>query len=993
MTCASRSNSIFGTNQTRIPDHMKRLFIIPFLLFAVLTPVFAQNMDVTFRFNASENALRAYLPGSFNNWGNNNSGTIPIADGSLMVRDTDHGFWYKTINLAVGGGTSTHLGRRGYTYKFHEQYNAAGTNWNWFTDPLNPIVIGGNADSFIEVTVPLVFQLQPSNNAVVQDTPPAIWATVASTSDDPIDPAASSVTINGEVNTSMDGYYDDSRQLLYIPSTDLLGATLRSGTNTVRVNAVTESGATRFAETTFSYIAGPQVVREARPSGIEDGVTVHTNAPGTVSFSLFAPGKDYVYIIGDHSNWEIQDEFLMKLHEVRSDSAHFWLTIDGLENGTYRFQYLVDGELRMPDLFTEMVLDPDLDRFITSSVYPNMPQYPAGQTTGMVGVFEVGRTPYQWQIPDFERPAQHQLVIYELLLRDFVTNSTFEVLRDTLNYLERLGVNAIELMPVSNFDGNDSWGYNPNFHGALDKSYGTRESFKQFVDEAHSRGIAVILDVVYNHAQDKSPLVQLYGPNRANNPFLGPAHAYNVFFHLNHDNNYIRYWLDRMNRYWLETYNIDGYRFDLTKGFASNVNNQSLLDGYNAPRIANLKRMFDRIRAFDETAYVILEHFAANTEERELAEYRLNEGVNGMMLWGNMNHTYNEATMGYFNNVNFSNGYFGSRGWAVPNLITYMESHDEQWMMFKNLKFGACAVAPNGGAGCNAITGEYNVRRLSTALDRQKLAGAFFFTIPGPKMMWQFGELGYGGEAGECLKPGGSGDGDCLSTDPGRTGRKPVRWEYREDADRYDLYETWAAMIHLRRNYAVFNDPQTQVTFNNTGAVKSIRLTHPEMDATIVGNFSMLVQNSSVVFARAGQTWYDFFSGNSLEVNGTSANLRLEPGEFRIYTSEPLPTPGGPPVSIVDEMDDLPAHFRLYQNYPNPFNPTTTIQYDVAEAGLVSISVFDILGREVAQLVNSDHIAGTYRVQFMADQLSSGTYLIRMNAGGRVMTIKTLLMK
>ena len=81
---------------------------------------------------------------------------------------------------------------------------------------------------------------------------------------------------------------------------------------------------------------------------------------------------------------------------------------------------------------------------------------------------------------------------------------------DTLNYLEELGINAIELMPVNEFEGNNSWGYNPSFHMALDKYYGTPEAFKALVDACHARGIAVILDVVYNHVFSQSPLAKLY---------------------------------------------------------------------------------------------------------------------------------------------------------------------------------------------------------------------------------------------------------------------------------------------------------------------------------------------------------------------------------------------------------------------------------------------------------------------------------------------------
>lgn len=970
-------------------------FIIPALfILATFSILEAQDsLNVTFRYTPNENAVRSFVPGSFNNWGNNVNGRINNNDGSLLTVDAANGFSYKVVRLRIGGGSSIYQGRPGYAYKFHEQYNATGTQWNWFSDPINPITIGANSDSFIEITHPLIFQVSPSNNSVVQDEEPSIWANVSTKDSDPLDLSASSISVNGTEVSTFEGYFEATRQLLHVPSFSDLGVTLTNGVHTLGLKAVTIGGVQRNIQITFNFLFSPAVTRETRPANIRDGVTVD-DASGNVSFSLFAPGKEFVYLIGDHSNWQVRSEYLMKLDEARPDSAHFWITLDGLSDGTYRYQYLVDGNIRIPDLFSEMILDPDHDRFISPSVYPNLPVYPSGSTTGVVGVFEVGKEPYQWMVPDFQRPDQHELIIYELLLRDFVDESTFDVLADTLGYLQYLGVNAIELMPVSNFDGNLSWGYNPNFQGALDKSYGTRESFKRFVDEAHSRGIAVILDVVYNHAQDKSPLIQLYGPLRSNNPFLGPGHAYNVFFHLNHDNTYIQYWLDRMNRYWLETYNIDGFRFDLSKGFASNVNNRTLLDGYNSVRIRNLKRMADEIWSYDSNAYIILEHFAANTEEKELTEYRVGDnGIKGMMFWGNQNHNYNELTMGYTQNVSVNNGFFKTRGWNVANLITYMESHDEQWLMYKNLRFGACDAAPGGGPACNGFTSTYNVRHLETALDRQKMAGAFFFTIPGPKMLWQFGELGYGGGVGECLKPGDGTNGDCSASDPGRTSGKPVRWEYYDDEKRNELYRTWAALIRLRKAQEVFKSPETTATFSGTGAVKQIRLAHPSMNVTIVANFGVTNQMASMTFSSDG-TWYDYFSNATIQVASGSHSKTLLPGQYHIYTNVELPLPNLEIPTSVDRNDDeLPQNFILYPNYPNPFNPSTTISYGLPESAFVQVRVYDILGRQVSELVNQLQESGTHSVQFNAGQLGSGTYLVRFEAGGRVFTRKMLLIK
>ncbi len=727
-----------------------------------------------------------------------------------------------------------------------------------------------------------------------------------------------------------------------------------------------------IAEDSVFVMVNPEVVLAPRPNGVEDGINYHDDG-STVTFSIFAPTKDFVYLIGDFNDWEISEEYFMNLEEVGSQQAHFWLTVEGLTPGEkYRFQYFVDGEIRIADLFSELILDPNNDRFISSSVYPDMPEYPQGLTEHPVTVIHPGREVYEWEVPDFQRPPKEELVIYELLLRDFVEESTFDVLADTLGYLERLGINAIELMPVSEFSGNLSWGYNPTFHGALDKSYGTRRAFKRFVDEAHKRGIAVILDVVYNHAVESSPLVRLFGENRAGvfqagNPLLGPGHAYNVFRHLNHDHFYIKYWLDRMNRYWVETYNIDGYRFDLTKGFASNVNNQALLDGRNEQRIVNLKRMADELWAFDSEVYVILEHFADNSEEQELANY-------GMLLWGNHNRNFNQASMGYTTNSNFRRIHYSNRtGWQYPHLIGYMESHDEQWLMYRNITFG------------NNSNPDHNVMDLDVALNRQKQVAAFFLTVPGPKMLWQFGELGYGSGPGECLKPGDGSDGECSAGDPGRTAEKPVRWDYYEDEARHRVYRSWSELLRLRHSSPAFSSGETEFQSSLSGEVKWIRLLHDDMDVVIVGNFGVEFNEADIDFPSEGE-WFEFVTGTSVDVDASlQREYNLAPGELRLYTSRFVEPAEENVFFKVGQtgFQQLPDNFELEPNFPNPFNPSTTLRYSVPEQAPVRIDIYDVLGRRVSTILNVDeHPAGVnFTVNFDASGLSSGLYIARMVSG------------
>ena len=966
-----------------MPRQSIRLFAALVLLLVGIVPAYGQNLDITFRYvpQPGDDFVRAFLPGEFNGWGPNNSGVIAPGATSLMTLDADLDQWLYTIPLAVG---------RSYQYKIHFHFNDSGSDWQWISDPLNDQIVGPDNNSLVEITDPMVFQLARRKNDdgdIVEVSAGVLGSEVIT---------ALTFEINGVEQDGLPFFDADKNIFRYELPQPVLGG------SQFKLTATDAQGGTARAEV---GVIAPTVDDVARPAGIRDGINYAENDPTTVTLSLFAPGKNFVHVIGDFNDWQIDEAFLMKRDAIRDDSVHWWLALDGL-NATqeYAYQYLVDGELRLADMYADKILDPANDPFIPESTYPNLKPYPEGRTQGVVSVLQPGRAPYPWVIDDFERPPQGELVIYEMLLRDFVQAHDYATLVDTLDYLDRLGVSAIELMPVAEFGGNINWGYQPQFYFAPDKYYGPADDLKRFIDEAHQRGIAVILDVVYNHVDLPSPIIQLFGVND-DNPWINiPArHPFNVFFDLNHEDPYTQYWLDRVNAHWLTEFKVDGFRFDLSKGFTQRDTggNVGAWGNYDASRIALLTRMADQIWAVDPEAYVILEHFAQDREEQELAMHGMDAGMPGMMLWNNVNHAYNEATMGYHDGdkSDFSRAYYGpgGRGWAVPHTISYMESHDEQWLMYKNIRFGACERSPGGGGACDPALdenfGTYNVRRLPVALDRMKMAGAFFFLLPGPRMMWQFGEVGYGfGNNGEeCLKPGGGSNGDCPSFAPGRTGEKPIRWDYRDDPLREKLYKTWAALINLRNEHDVFRSTTTDVTLDLRGPVKTIKLSHADMDVFLIGNFG-LTPTAAISFAfQTEGLWYEYFTG---EVRDTAQDdaVSLPPGGFRLYTttSLPAPEPGLITVNVEDDAE-VPAQFALDQNYPNPFNPTTTIRYAVPEPGPVRLDVLDVLGRQVAVLVDGVVPAGTQAATFEAGHLPSGLYLYRLQAGSRIET-KTMVL-
>ena len=130
-------------------------------------------------------------------------------------------------------------------------------------------------------------------------------------------------------------------------------------------------------------------------------------------------------------------------------------------------------------------------------------------------------------------------------------------------------------------------------------------------------------------------------------------------YDFNHESQYTKSFSKDVMKYWLTEYKVDGYRFDLSKGFTqvNTLGNTSLWGQYDASRIAIWKDYLDYIRSVDEDAIIILEHFASNSEEKELSNY-------GMLLWGNLNYYYHEATMGYTNS-NFSDISYLKRGGSI----------------------------------------------------------------------------------------------------------------------------------------------------------------------------------------------------------------------------------------------------------------------------------------------------------------------------------------
>jgi len=707
------------------------------------------------------------------------------------------------------------------------------------------------------------------------------------------------------------------------------------------------NGTNILSDSVFVNVLGSQVV-QTLPAGAKKGISYIDQT--TARLVLWAPNKTYVHVIGDFNNWLPSSTSRMK-----KDGDYYWTDISNLTAGKeYPFQYLVDGQLKIADPYTEKISDPNNDQYITSITYPGLISYPTGKTDGITSVLQTNQQAYAWQTTNYLAPGPDTMVIYECHVRDFDAKHSYSGVIDHLDYLKELGVNVLELMPVNEFEGNSSWGYNPSFYFAPDKYYGPKNDLKRLVDECHKRGIATVIDLVLNHSYGQSPFVQLYfdgSKPTAQNPwyniqsnFTNPDAQWGYDF--NHDSPATRELVDSIGSFWMSEYKIDGFRFDFTKGFSNNIKTSADTWGslYDGQRVANLERMADQIWKRKAGAILIFEHLADNAEEKELANYK-----KGILLWGNMNASATEAAMGYNDggksDMNWAS--YVNRTWSKPSLVGYMESHDEERMVYKCLTYGNAA-------------GSYNIKTPTVALSRAALTASLFIPLPGPKMIWQFGELGY----------------DISINTNERTGEKPIHWEYKDNTERAQLFQVFAKLTNLKKRYPVFST--TDFTQSLSGEIKWIKLNLNGEYVLIAGNFGVTSLNAALEFQKAG-TWYDYFGRKSLNIASTSQSVTLAPGDFKLYSTQTL-------GQVITGIEKELSNKNKLSVYPNPATDYITVTSIDRPKSLL---IFNLAGNKTKEFIFTN-LQGIENVVYVGD-LRSGIYLLQSKSVNGQTTVQKLI--
>lgn len=881
------------------------------------------SVDVVFRYRIT-NKTNVSLPGEFNNW-------TPAA-APMQYQGND--LWTRTERLRIGGNPNPpSVGVPGaWQYKFW--YTGVTT---WPNDPLNHHTNPrDNDNSFLYLRDPVIYHFLPNQRTgFVETNRPTISAYLYPKVGTVVDTASIMLTIDDTTLTHLGNYYDFAAQQFVFPTT----FDLQDGGHT----AILRAGAN--ADTVSFVVQSQQVQLRALPAYARHGVTLPSIASNdSTTFRLRLPQTNFVVLriapLGE--NPAAGDAFLMYKNFSSSD---WWINLK-LAPGTYEYLYQTDSAL----------------------IYD-----PWGRWNGEHGSrFTVGpegltADDYQWQSNDYVRPPLNRLIIYELNVGEFGGGfyglpggqAGFAELTTLLPHLDSLGVNAIELMPINDFGSvgasGHSWGYDLNSYFALEPTYGTPREFKALVDSAHARGIAVIVDVVFNHLNDTGPLWQML-PDEGPNPYFKPQSLLRpnedqLFFFKDMD-----HWAAETQeivyeslKMWIDDYRVDGFRYDFTQGIGWNINEptKGILGWSN--RIA---------QEYNNTIYQIAEHLP------ESPALIFHSGLTGGWHDSFRDEVFDEArfrttSLSEFEDLVLDLGaYQGNDTPSTPNRyanrtepVNMTVNHDEQSLIYEMTTFQGVPV--------------------EEAVQRDKLYATLMFTSLGIPMLWQ------GMEFSE--PRGWRNDGEKLSY-------RPVTWSWLQtDRGRahFDYYHP--LILHRKKNPALYQGELKKLQRYTTEKILIWGFDDPVSgeQVMVAANFRNLEQTINNVQWLATGDWHNIFDQSIFSVTKLPVDSLIIPAYSALAFAS---SPDSIVLSVPDAEPAQPLSYRLRQNYPNPFNPTTTIQFDVPEASQVTLRIYNLLGQEIRTLVDEFKPAGEYAIQWdgkndRGGETASGIYIVHFAAG------------
>ena len=910
--------------------------ILKYCFLFLISFIFSQTLDVTFRYvkHHDENFVRIFVPGTMpdgtaNDWGPNSNGVISPNALSLMSFDSESNSYHRTYTLEIG---------QEYEYKFHTHHNSSGTDYSWFQDPLNPeTTSGGYENSLLVVSDPLFFQ--PSFHLSEQELVIGMSLSIASSSS--ID--SIKYLIAGESYLATPNQFQDG---VFFVSFDEPSSFFDSYSILVYING--------HEHVAFSKDQ-VEVFEEDIPNFLEFGPQQND---GLMYVSIMVPHHQFVQIKINNINDE-ENKSIVTLKKDPTLSNVWWTELE-LSNGIYDYEYVLPNGTTFPDPLSRIVIN-DKTRIEIG---------PGGATMA---------DDYNWISMNYIKPNLDTLVIYELHVDDFsaVGNGagTFQHVLEKLDYLKSLGINAIELMPISEFPGSHSWGYDPQIISAVNDSYGTPEQFKYFVDQCHNRGIAVILDIIWNHIRSSSPIWQMQ-PDYNLNPYIkhheqmNPNEAPESWGMLDMDHfnvNTIEY-INKVHRMWVDEYKIDGFRFDAAAHLGWSVSQPNLgVYGWS-----------NALYNHDSTVYQIAEHLPANIS--------LIENTNFSAGWHDSfhdrlktdSHNQYNSTMDIMRQIIGLHEY---TNWGTPysnftQAIKYMISHDEQSLIQEMVEFDNFTM--------------------QQALERDKFYSTILFTSNGIPMLWQGQEFGF--------KSGWTDQNQNGNWDEEKLSYRPVDWSVLETENGQSHFEHYKKLIYLRKNNPAFSKGEFYdlYRYTNQGVVvygyKDHRENSLNDQAVIIANFSSADQNIlDVPFLSSGH-WYNIFDSNDIlhTSDGNYGNFLIKAKDAVVYTNNQYQLSTH---SFIENIEpSLKNSIHKIETFPNPFNSNISIQIETISIDLISFSIYNALGKMVFHQVKNGIKKGVNTFNWNgrdSDGLDvpTGLYFILIKQNEATTNKKIILMK
>ena len=568
-----------------------------------------------------------------------------------------------------------------------------------------------------------------------------------------------------------------------------------------------------------------EVQNVAIPNGNTDGLNINNE---DVIITLYAPDKEYVSIKGSW-NTEFPNGEIMKL----SGDTLWWYQTT-LPPGNYSYQYNLEGIKYIADPWSK---DVDWKDPLTG--------IESGNFQHALTVFEVGEDSYEWSDDSFVRPEVKDLIIYELHVGDFLGQDgqvgTYSEVINKINsgYFTELGINAIELMPINEYEGDYSWGYNTSFAFAPESSYGSPDDLKNLIDIAHQNNIAVLLDVVYNHLWGSSPLFQLYQPldnyewddhDFESCPYFDDAPSdWGYKLEHWHEINGRKYrgwkYVKDALMHWVVNYHIDGFRFDYVEGIGwdGDFNGASfyadVLDDYDPSLI---------LIAEADNPYQI-----NNTDFDSGWDYSYHHN-----LFDNILNIYIDVD----NITNHINAYTQGYGF-VTGPINYIESHDESRLIYQSTEFQG--------------------HTFGEAYKRSKLGMTILMTSHGVPMIYQGQEFGQNAatrDAGGYPIP------------------QPLQWDNLDNELVQDLNDHYKKLFSLRNNINVLKEPPLDIKYANNQTKSIVYWRSDENEKVVVAvNLDNQYHTLDIEFPQSG-TWDEYLSDNQINIDSNwYGGFQLEP--------------------------------------------------------------------------------------------------------------------